>query len=174
VGLAELLAVLALGADLGMSQPMEHAMAQCLLSMRIGERLGLGGDERAVLYYVSLLAWVGCHIDGYEQAKWFGDDLALKGNFRLVDPVGVRSIGQLMRQIGAGKHGIDRTAVMVRFFAGGMRDANAMQANHAYAVDRLGEDLGLQAEVRAAVLQTFERWDGRGLPQTQSPSRHGS
>jgi hypothetical protein len=51
---------------------------------------------------------VGCHIDAYEQAKWFGDDLALKGGFRLVDPVGVRSMGQMMRQIGAGKHGLDR------------------------------------------------------------------
>jgi hypothetical protein len=50
VRLAELLAVLALGADLGMAQPMEHATAQSLLSLRIGERLGLGDEERAVLY----------------------------------------------------------------------------------------------------------------------------
>jgi HD-GYP domain-containing protein (c-di-GMP phosphodiesterase class II) len=164
VRLAELLAVLALGADLGMGQPMEHAMAQCVLSLRIGERLGLGDDDRAVLYYVSLLAWVGCHIDAYEQAKWFGDDLALKGNFRLIDPVGVRAMGQMMRQIGVGKHGIDRAAVAVRFLAGGMRDADAMLANHAYAADRLGEAMGLPEEVRSAVLQTFERWDGKGAP----------
>jgi HD-GYP domain-containing protein (c-di-GMP phosphodiesterase class II) len=164
VKLAELLAVLALGADLGMNQPMEHAMAQCLLSLRIGERLGLGNGERAVLYYVSLLAWVGCHIDAYEQAKWFGDDLALKGSFRLVDPVGVRSMGQMMRQIGAGKHGPDRAGVVFKFLAGGMRDANAMLANHAHAADQLGEDLGLPDEVRTAVLQTFERWDGKGAP----------
>jgi HD-GYP domain-containing protein (c-di-GMP phosphodiesterase class II) len=147
-----------------MAQPMEHATAQCFLSLRIGERLGLGDDERAVLYYVSLLAWVGCHIDAYEQAKWFGDDLALKGGFRLVDPVGVRSMGQMIRQIGAGKHGLDRAGVVVRFFAGGMRDASAMLANHSHAADRLGNDLGLPAEVRAAVLQTFERWDGKGAP----------
>jgi HD-GYP domain-containing protein (c-di-GMP phosphodiesterase class II) len=164
VRLAELLAVLALGADLGMNQPMDHAMAQCLLSLRIGERLGLDHDERAVVYYVSLLAWVGCHIDAYEQAKWFGDDLALKGNFRLIDPVGIRSVGQMMRQIGAGRHGFDRAAVVLRFVGTGMRDANDMMANHAYAVDRLGEDLGLSEQVRAAVQQTFERWDGKGTP----------
>ena len=164
VRLAELLGVLALGADLGMGQPMEHALAQCLLSLRIGERLGLEDEQRGVLYYVSLLAWVGCHIDAYEQAKWFGDDLALKGGFRLIDPVGVRSLGQMMRQIGAGRHGVDRASVVVKFLAGGMRDANAMLANHAYAADRLGEELGLSSEVRTAVLQTFERWDGKGDP----------
>jgi HD-GYP domain-containing protein (c-di-GMP phosphodiesterase class II)/DNA-binding CsgD family transcriptional regulator len=143
---------------------MEHATAQCLLSLRIGEQLGLGDERQAELYYVSLLAWVGCHIDAYEQAKWFGDDLALKGGYRLVDPVGVRSIGQMMRQVGAGKQGLDRATVVARFFAGGLRDAFAMVANHAYAADRLCADLGLPYEVRAAVLQTFERWDGKGEP----------
>ena len=37
VRLAELLAVLSLGADLGMGQPMEHAMRQCVIGLRIGE-----------------------------------------------------------------------------------------------------------------------------------------
>jgi hypothetical protein len=35
VRLAELLAVLSLGADLGMGQPMEHAMRQCLIALRL-------------------------------------------------------------------------------------------------------------------------------------------
>ena len=73
VRLAELLAVLSLGADLGMGQPMEHAMRQCLIALRLGDRLGLKRDERASLYYVSLIAWVGCHIDAYEQAKHVWD-----------------------------------------------------------------------------------------------------
>ena len=86
VCLAELLGVLALGADLGMGQPMDHALRQCAIAQRIGQRLGLPPDELSVVDYVSLLAWVGCHIDAYEQTKWFGDDLALKGGFRELDP----------------------------------------------------------------------------------------
>ncbi|TMK64273.1 MAG: HD domain-containing protein [Actinobacteria bacterium] len=164
VRLAELLAVLALGADLGMGQPMEHAMRQSVLALRIGELLGLNEDDRAVLYYVSLIAWVGCHIDAYEQAKWFGDDLALKGNFRLVDPVGIRSLGQMIGQIGAGRHGLDRAAVAARFFTGGMRDAAVMLHNHWYAADQLAGELGLPQDVRDALLHTFERWDGKGAP----------
>jgi HD-GYP domain-containing protein (c-di-GMP phosphodiesterase class II) len=164
VRLAELLVVLSLGADLGMGQPMEHALRQCVLALRIGERLGLSDDDRAVLYYVSLIVWVGCHIDAYEQAKWFGDDLALKAGFRLVDPVGVRSAGQMVRQIGAGRHGLDRAGVAVRFLAGGMRDVGVMMHNHSYASSQLTRDLGLSPHVRDAVLQTFERWDGKGAP----------
>ncbi len=162
--LPELLVMLSLGADLGMGQPMEHALRQCVLALRIGERLGMSAAERAVLYYVSLISWVGCHIDAYEQAKWFGDDLALKANFRLVDPVGVRSAGQMVRQIGAGRHGVDRAAVAVRFLTGGMRDANVMLHNHSYAAGQLSRDLGLSQGLRDAVRQTFERWDGKGAP----------
>ena len=55
-------------------------MRQSLIALRLAERLGLDEPTRAVVYYVGLLAWVGCHIDAYEQAKWFGDDMALKAD----------------------------------------------------------------------------------------------
>ena len=41
------------------------------------------------MYYVGLLAWVGCHVDAYEQAKWFGDDMALKADAHHVDMTGL-------------------------------------------------------------------------------------
>src|SRR4051812_22216949 len=162
VRLSELLAVLSLGADLGMGQPMEHAMRQCRIALRLGERLGLDRNEREVLYYVGLIAWVGCHVDAYEQAKWFGDDLALKGNFRLVDAAGIRSMGHMLAQIGAGRHGIDRAALAMRFFASGTRDAAVMLHNHWYAANQLACDLGLDGEVGDVLKYTFDRWDGKG------------
>src|SRR5712672_4313757 len=85
VTLAELLAVLSLATDLGMGQPMEHVLRQCLISLRLAERMRLDEADREVVYYTSMLAWVGCHIDAYEQAKWFGDDTALKTAFRHTD-----------------------------------------------------------------------------------------
>src|SRR5690348_7657120 len=76
--LAELVAALSLGIDLGFAQPMEHVLRQCLISVRLAERLGLSGQERADAYYTALLVNVGCHSDAHEQAKWFGDDFAVK------------------------------------------------------------------------------------------------
>jgi len=81
VTLAELLAVLSLATDLGMGQPMEHVLRQCVIALRLADRLGLDAAEREVVYYSALVAWVGCHVDAYEQAKWFGDDTALKADF---------------------------------------------------------------------------------------------
>jgi hypothetical protein len=68
VRVSELVALLSLGSDLGLGQPMEHALRQCRIALRIGELVGLDAAQRAVLYYVGLLAWVGCHVDSYEQA----------------------------------------------------------------------------------------------------------
>ena len=79
VRLAELIAMISLGTDLGMGQSMEHVMRQSVIALRLAERLGLDEATRAVVYYVGLLGWVGCHVDAYEQAKWFGDDHGAQG-----------------------------------------------------------------------------------------------
>ena len=76
--LAELVAALSLGVDLGFGQPMEHVLRQCLIALRLAELLELDEQERAVVYYTALLVNVGCHSDAHEQAKWFGDDIGLK------------------------------------------------------------------------------------------------
>ena len=78
VRLAELVAALSLGVDLGFGQPMEHVLRQCLIALRLADRQGLPEQERVAVYYTALLINVGCHTDAYEQAKWFGDDIALK------------------------------------------------------------------------------------------------
>src|SRR5450755_2151548 len=80
VRLAELVATMSLGTDLGLGQPMEHVIRQTLIALRLSEYLALGESDRVVVYYAGLLAWVGCHVDAYEQAKWFGDDIALKAD----------------------------------------------------------------------------------------------
>jgi hypothetical protein len=73
--LSELIAALSLATDLGLGEPMEHLLRSCLISMRLGERMGLTDAERAEVYYVSLLAWVGCMSDSTEMSALFGDDI---------------------------------------------------------------------------------------------------
>src|SRR6476620_4631545 len=78
VRLAELVALLSLGTDLGLGQPMEHMIRACLIALRLADLFELDSPGRVAVYYSGLLAWVGCHTDAYEQAKWFGDDLFVK------------------------------------------------------------------------------------------------
>jgi HD-GYP domain-containing protein (c-di-GMP phosphodiesterase class II) len=161
VRLAELVAILSFGADLGLGQPMEHVLRQSLIALRLAEDLGLDGSERAALYYASLLSWVGCHVDAYEQARWFGDDLALKADFRRVDGAGGAF---MLRHLAAGRPWAERARVGMAFLPEGRRAAESMLENHWHAADELAAQLGLGRQVRDCLAQTFERWDGKGTP----------
>ena len=55
VRLAELVAALSLGIDLGFGQPMEHVLRQCRIALRICELAGLEAEDRAAVYYAALL-----------------------------------------------------------------------------------------------------------------------
>ena len=156
--------MISLGTDLGMGQPMEHVMRQSLIALRLAERLGLDETTRAVVYYVGLISWVGCHVDAYEQAKWFGDDLALKNDAREVDLTGTAARAFIVSHLGAGRGLIERARLGVAFVGAGRRDVGEMIENHWRATNELAARLGLSKQVRESVYQTFERWDGKGVP----------
>jgi HD-GYP domain-containing protein (c-di-GMP phosphodiesterase class II) len=165
IRLADLLGVLSLATDLGMGQPMEHVLRQCLISLRLAQRMGLDEADQEVVYYTSLVAWVGCHVDAYEQAKWFGDDTAFKADFRHADFAAATSKPLFMlRHLGAGRPATERARLGAGFLGDGRRAAEAMLENHWLAADGLAARLGLPQRVRDSVGQTFERWDGKGAP----------
>ena len=106
-----------LGIDLGFGQPMEHVLLPMLLiALRIAERVEMAEEERAAIYYSALLVNVGCHADAHEQAKWFGDDIALKSaKFASYDMRSLRSSLATMRRIGAGNQPLHRLRVALEF-----------------------------------------------------------
>src|SRR6266487_5228644 len=108
IRLAELVAALSLGIDLGFGQPMEHVLRQCLIALRLAERLGLEEEARAAVYYTALLINVGCHTDAHEQTKWFGDDIALKSAKYDHEMGSLRDMASGMRMIGSGSPVLQR------------------------------------------------------------------
>jgi hypothetical protein len=162
---AELLAALSFGADLGLGHPTEHVLRQTYIALHLAERLAMDEQEREVVYYASMLAWLGCHIDAYEQAKWFGDDQAFKHDAAYVDDAdALGSVAFLLRHIGDGRPLAERVKAGVGFLADGRHDLEQMYMNHWRAASAFSEDLGLSDAVRDSVAQTFERWDGKGEP----------
>ena len=132
---------------------------------RAGAAIGLDAAGRETVVYASLVAWVGCHVDAYEQAKWFGDEMALKGDARWVDRGRFTTESLfLLRHLGAGEPLHRRVAMVPSFFADGRQAAGSMIDTHWRASDDLMERLGLEQAVRETVAQSFERWDGRGVP----------
>ena len=164
VRLAELVAALSLGVDLGFGQPMEHVLRQCLIALRLAERIGLEDSERAVVYYTSLLVNVACHSDAHEQAKWFGDDIRLKSGKYDHEPGSLRGAVAAMRQLGSGNPPLHRFRVGLEFALSGHREVDTMIAHHARLSRTLAAELGLAEQVQQAVGAAYELWDGHGWP----------
>jgi HD-GYP domain-containing protein (c-di-GMP phosphodiesterase class II) len=164
VPLAELVAALSLGIDLGFGQPMEHVLRQCMIALRLADRIGLDDQARAAVYYTALLVNVGCHSDAHEQAKWFGDDIALKSGKYDHQLGSARSRAAAMRLLGSGGPPLHRFRVGLEFVLSGHREVDEMFAHHARMARTLGEQLSLPGEVLEGLLGAYEQWDGRGWP----------
>ena len=164
VRLAELVAALSLGVDLGFGQPMEHVLRECMIALRLADRIGLEEAERSTVYYTALLVNVGCHSDAHEQAKWFGDDIALKSTKYDGDFRSVRAMAAMMSLVGSGNPPLHRVRVGLEFAVSGRHDLDGMVARHSEVARALAERLGLPEEVQEAVGASYEQWDGKGWP----------
>ncbi len=169
VRLAELMAAMSLATDLGMGQPVETALASCVVVMRLGDALGLDATTLRTAYYYALLRYIGCNAHTYAMAALFGDELALRRDFAAVDPGQIPEVLELaaryLRQANASEPS-DRLAAIV---------ANALDelpgfmhesfAGHCEVAQRLAVRMGLEGPLIACLGQIYERWDGRGLPR---------
>ncbi len=164
VRLAELVAALSLATDLGLGQPQQHIIRQTLIAMRVAELEGLSAEERSAIFYVSLLAWVGCVADAHEMGKWFGDDMAVRAASYLVDLTGLPMMRLMVSHVASGSSPLRRFTMIGRFLAGGSREVQQSVASHCETSGDLSLRLGLGPEVRDPLQQAFERWDGKGSP----------
>jgi HD-GYP domain-containing protein (c-di-GMP phosphodiesterase class II) len=164
VRLAELVAALSLATDLGLGQPQQHIIRQTLIALRVAELEGMSEQERAAIFYVSLLAWVGCVADAHEMGNWFGDDMKVRSDSYLVDLTGVPMMRFMLGHVGSGSSPIRRLTMIGKFLAGGSKEVRASMTSHCEASGDLSLRLGLGPEVRDPLQQAFERWDGKGSP----------
>ncbi|HWJ81824.1 MAG TPA: HD domain-containing phosphohydrolase [Nocardioides sp.] len=163
VRLTELVAALSLATDLGLGLPQEHVLRQTLVADRLAAANGLDERERGSVRMISLLSWVGCIADSDELARWFGDDVAFRADSVDVDKAGVPMLRFLLSHLAADS-AWGRVTLTRRFLAGGIRDAMLSLVTHCQSTGEIADRLGLDEEVRRGLLQSFERWDGKGVP----------
>ncbi len=168
VRLAELIASLSLATDLGLGLPEEHVLRQTVVASRIARLAGLDERAQASTFYVSLMAWVGCVADSHELAHWFGDDRQLRADSYAVDKIGMPMMRLMFGHVGSGSSPLRRLTLFGQFLAGGFRDAVDGMVSHCQTTGNIADRLGLDADVRSALGQAFERWDGKGVPGTAS------
>ncbi len=162
---AEILAALSLAIDLGLGQPMEHMLRATLLGLRIADRAGVGPAARGRIYYANLLAWIGCHADSFELAELFGDDIAFRADYYMIDARGLPMLSLMLRHSGAGLPPLQRTARRSLLAATAATAVRSLIRSHCTSAGQLAIRVGLDAGMPGVLGNTFERWDGKGLPE---------
>jgi HD-GYP domain-containing protein (c-di-GMP phosphodiesterase class II) len=164
VTLPEVLAAFSLATDLGLGQPVEHVLRSWRIAMRLAELVELPERERESLFYVAMLAWVGCVADAPEVAAMFGDDIAFRADSFGVDLAGLSGMGFFLGHAGRGGSWPHRARLATSIVTSGGRRVEQGITSHCLSTSTMAEQLGLGAEVGVALRQFFSRWDGRGVP----------
>lgn len=165
ITLAELLAAFSLATDLGLGQPMEHVLRSWRIAEQLADRVGLADEERAALFYIAVLAWVGCVADTPEVARWFGDDIAFRADSYDVEFSGLPALGLMLSHAGVGQPLPGRLRVASTLLVTGGSGIRKGLASHCLTTSLMSEKLGLGSRVATPLRQFFSRWDGRGVPE---------
>lgn len=165
---AEVVGALSLATDLGTGQPLEHALRTAVLAVRLGELAGASARELADTYYVALLHASGCTSNGHEAAQLFGDDIAHRAAFFLIDTTNPGEVLAFYRShVGAGRSPEDRATMIDEAIANAGPRARDAFATMCEVAQRFAGWLDLGSSIQAALEYVFARWDGRGFPDAR-------
>jgi HD-GYP domain-containing protein (c-di-GMP phosphodiesterase class II) len=165
--LAELIAALSLATDLGVGQPMEYALRSCVLAVRLGETLGLGESDLRATYYQALLRYIGCNAETYLMAAIVGDELAFRSDLApLYYGPTSEAFGLMIRYIRQANEGASPLHLAHMVAQGFLARPQLKESlfGHCQVASRFAARLGLEEPIQRALIQSFERWDGRGNP----------
>ena len=165
---AEVVGALSLATDLGPGQPLEHALRTAVLAVRLGELAGASAQELADTYYVSLLHASGCTSNGHEAAQLFGDDIAHRAAFFLIDTTNPAEVLAFYRaHVGAGRAPEVRAAMIEDAIANAGPRARDAFATMCEVAQRFAGWLHLGSSIQEALGYVFARWDGQGFPDAR-------
>ena len=159
--MAGVVAALSVVSDLARGHPPGEAVRACLLAAELARRAGLDERGRGEVYYGTLMRFAGCAATSHEIAAVFGgDDIVVRARADLIDPAEPGEAVEFLVGLGV-------DAARLRAL-GGPAGVAKLKAEGARADCEVGADLtarlGLPDAVRRAVLDSFERFDGHGVP----------
>ena len=162
---AEVVGALSLATDLGTGQPLEHALRSAVLAVRLGELAGVSAQVLADTYYVALLHASGCTSNGHEATQLFGDDIAHRAAFFLIDTTNPAEVLAFYR----GYVGVDRSPdVRAAMIDDAIENAGSRSrtsfATMCEVAQRFAGWLELGSSVEESLEYVFARWDGKGFP----------
>ena len=159
--LVDLLAALSVATDLGMGQEPEKAVRGCLVATGLARAMDLPDRDVADIFYTTLLQHVGCTAPAHEIAHSLGDGPAILPLAERTDPASRRENLALLAAVGRGT-GADRARHLARTVAAGKGGSRAVNRAVCEVGALMADRLRLGDGVRRGLLQSLERWDGKG------------
>lgn len=161
----ELAALLAVGQDHAFGQPPGAQLRATVLAQRLARAAGVDAGERATTWWTAALRFLGCTGHAFEVAVLFGDEIALRDHSLRVDAANpVDMLRLTATHAGPGRNGLARLRSVVSTVAGAPRSVAYNFRTACEVADALAARFGLDLAARAALATSFERWNGRGVP----------
>jgi HD-GYP domain-containing protein (c-di-GMP phosphodiesterase class II) len=167
IRVAELMGALSLATDLGLGQPLEHELGVCLSALELADRLGCTPEERSEVYYVALLAHLGCTAAAPYFASWVGgDEIHFQSGAQALGPASEPSedLRYLARRFADDRPLPERARLVAKQLVAGQKQFELAAANLCEGGRLLAECLHLPDAVAGALGQVTARWDGKGVP----------
>jgi HD-GYP domain-containing protein (c-di-GMP phosphodiesterase class II) len=162
---AEIGALLALAQDHAFAQPAGAQLRATVLGQHLAVAAGLDPAEQATTWWTSALRFLGCTGHAFDMAVVFGDEIAMRAESMQADFANPFDMMRLMiTHAGPGTSGVNRMRSVLAVLAGGKKAAEMNFRSACEVADALAKRLGLDDAVRASLAESFERWNGRGLP----------
>lgn len=166
---ADFMMVLAYASDLATGHSRDFALRSCVLAMRIADLARLSEQDRRNAYHQALLRYVGCNADTHLLSAAFGDEIALRRDLVGLDMGNRTELGKVFAQAFKRLYYDLDPAAQQQAIEAGLQQAvptsRPILTAHCEVAKRIGERLGLSAEIKANLGQIYERWDGKGLPR---------
>jgi HD-GYP domain-containing protein (c-di-GMP phosphodiesterase class II) len=164
--LLELLAPLAVATDAAAALPPDTAQRTALIAEGLGRVLGMTPAARSDLLFAGLVRHLGCSATSHEETRLMGDDQALRGAFARVDKAApLEMLAGAVRGFAPGRSPVARARAVAGFLARGPAAVPRIFAARCEVAVELGRRLGLTAAALRALDETYERFDGKGLPR---------
>src|SRR5438132_3846257 len=130
VELAEVVASIALAADLGAGQPLDHVLRSCVIATRFAEHIGLSSEDRDATYWVTLFMVAGCTGSSTELSRFFGDDIGFRADAFAAEASDLAFLRYILSHAGKGRGLIDRARVVAELLRTKMRPLLAAFLEH--------------------------------------------
>jgi HD-GYP domain-containing protein (c-di-GMP phosphodiesterase class II) len=163
---SEVLGALALAADVSATLPPDTSLRTCLIAVGLGRAHGLDERQSSDVFVAALLRHIGCTSSAYEETGLMGDDMELKGSMGLVDAGSpIQMLNAARRGFAKGKGALKRATTVAGFMTRAPKGVPVIFGGRCEVAIRLAHRLALSPGVARALDETYERFDGKGLPR---------